>query len=209
MQLINWWKNFNFFFEDSSKKDHILSKFNVNANYVEILEKKLSKLLKKKYVVFTTSCSSALMLALHSLSLKKKRNILIPNRTWVATGHAAYMLNHSIYLADVSKSTMNYDINKHNKSNLNKIDILMSVNINGKNSDLSKLNKKIDVIEDCAQSFLSRRSNENNKIKISCYSTGTTKLMNTFQGGFCATNHKYLYERLLLSRNHGVYDFCR
>ena len=58
------------------------------------------------------------MLALHSLSLKKYS---YANRTWVATGHAAYMLNHSIYLADVSKSTMNYDINKHNKSNLNKI----------------------------------------------------------------------------------------
>ena len=30
--------------------------------------------------------------------------------------------------------------------------------------------------------------------------------MNTFQGGFCTTNSKSLYQKLLLIRNHGVYD---
>ena len=44
-------------------------------------------------------------------------------------------------------------------------------------------------------------------IKISCFSTGTTKLLNTFQGGFCATSDKKIYNRILLSRNHGVYDY--
>ena len=206
MQLINWWKNFNFFFEKNIKKEKIFSKFKINKNYIEILELKLSKLLQKKYVVFTTSGSSALILALYSISQKKK-TVLIPNRTWVATGHAAYNLNHSIKLVDVNKKTMNFDINKKNQSILKKINTLISVNINGKNADLKKLNKKnISIIEDCAQSFLSTRNKENKKIIISCYSTGSTKLMNTFQGGFCATNDKKLYEKILLSRNHGVYD---
>jgi perosamine synthetase len=205
MQLIYWWKNFNFFYEDNIKKTKILKEFNPNYNYIEILEKKISKLLKKKYVIFTTSGSSALILALHSLGLKKKVNVLVPNRTWVATAHSAYILNHTIKLAEVNKSTMNFDINNTNHAALKKVNILISVNINGKNCELDKsIKKKITIIEDCAQSFLSTRARENKRIKISCYSTGTTKLINTFQGGFCATNNQNLYKKILLSRNHGV-----
>ena len=44
-----------------------------------------------------------------------------------------------------------------------------------------------------------------NKV-VSCYSTGATKLLNTFQGGFCTTNSTNIYKKILLSRNHGVYD---
>ena len=47
MQLINWLKNFNFFFEENIKKEKIFSKFKINKNYIEILELKLSKLLQK------------------------------------------------------------------------------------------------------------------------------------------------------------------
>ena len=206
MKLIKWWKNHNFFFYDSSIKKKIFSEFNVKKNYTRKLEEKLSKILNKKYVIFTTSGSSALILALNSLNLKKK-NILIPNRTWVATGHAAYNLKYSIKLADVNKGTMNLDIEAKNQLILKNINILLSVNINGKNADLKKLNKKnLIIIEDCAQSFLSNRNKEDKRIIISCYSTGSTKIMNTFQGGFCATNNKKHYKKILLSRNHGVYD---
>ena len=77
---------------------------------------------------------------------------------------------------------MNFDILDDKIKYLKKVDVLISVNINGKNAILNKLDKKdLIIIEDCAQSFLSTTNNKNKKIKISCYSTGTTKLMNTFR----------------------------
>lgn len=95
----------------------------------------------------------------------------------------------------------------------NDIGCLVLVNLNGKVSKISHIKKYIDkkkiiVIEDNAQSFLSGRKNNyvGNQTKVSCYSTGTTKLLNTLQGGFCATNDENIYKKILLARNHGVYD---
>jgi len=72
---------------------------------VEILEKKLSKILGVKYVAFTTSGSSALMLALHFVSSKLKLKVLVPDRTWVATVHAAYNINHIVNIVDINKKS--------------------------------------------------------------------------------------------------------
>ena len=104
---------------------------------------------------------------------------------------------------------MNFDYTKKNFYKKKNFDAVILVNLNGKNCEFEniKTKKKIYIIEDCAQSFLSfRKKNIFPKDHISCFSTGTTKLLNTFQGGFCATNNKKLYKKLLLIRNHGVYD---
>ena len=209
MKHISWWKNYNFFFQNKATIRNIISKFNVDKNYVKILEKKLSKALGIKYVAFTTSGSSALMLALHSITLKSKLKVLVPARTWVATAHAAYNMNHTVNIVDINKKTLNFDLVRKNSKLINKNDIVITVNINGKNSLINKFkkNKNTIIIEDSAQSFLSFRKEKNKMIKISCFSTGTTKLLNTFQGGFCATSDKKIYNRILLSRNHGVYDY--
>ena len=109
----------------------------------------------------------------------------------------------------INQKTFNLDIDKKNSKLIDNNDIVITVNINGKNCKIDKLkkNKKKIIIEDSAQSFLSFREKKNKFIKISCFSTGTTKLLNTFQGGFCATNDKKIYNKILLSRNHGVYDY--
>jgi len=209
MKNITWWKNYNFFFEKKGDVKEIISKFNVNKNYIDILEKKLSKIIGLKYVAFTTSGSSALILALHSVASKQRLKVLVPVRTWVATAHAAYNMNHTVNIVDINKKTLNFDLVENNSSLINKNDVAITVNLNGKNCKIDKLkkNKKIIIIEDSAQSFMSFREKQDKSIKISCFSTGSTKLLNTFQGGFCATDDKKLYDKILLSRNHGVYNF--
>lgn len=206
MKKIQWWKNYNFFFRKNYLK--VISNFDVRKNYIEILEKKISKLLKVKYTVFTTSGSNALLLALSSIPLKEKSKILIPNRTWVATAHAVYNKNFKLEIADVDIDTMNFDLS-FDKIKNKKLDAVVLVNLNGRNAKFDNKTKvnSLNLIEDCAQSFLSFRDRNKlpNKV-VSCYSTGATKLLNTFQGGFCTTNNTNIYKKILLSRNHGVYD---
>ncbi|MDC3206096.1 DegT/DnrJ/EryC1/StrS family aminotransferase, partial [Candidatus Pelagibacter sp.] len=165
-------------------------------------------LLKVKHTVFTTSGSNALLLALNSLPLKKKSKVLIPNRTWVATAHAVYNKNFKLKVVDVDPSTMNFDLSFEKLKN-KELDAVIIVNLNGRNAKFDNKIKtsSLNLIEDCAQSFLSFRGQNKlpNKV-VSCYSTGVTKLLNTFQGGFCTTNNSNIYKKILLSRNHGVYD---
>tara|TARA_B110000483_G_scaffold243657_1_gene334951 strand:- start:8287 stop:9348 length:1062 start_codon:yes stop_codon:yes gene_type:complete len=207
MKNISWWKNFNFL-NDKKNISDLFNKFDNKKNYIKILEKKLSDILKVKYVVFTTSGSSALTIALRAFPLKLDSKILIPDRTWVATAHAAYNNGHKVLIEDTNDFNMNFDYTKKNVYKKKKFDAAILVNINGKNCKFESINssKKVYIIEDCAQSFLSFRKKKLPHGHISCFSTGTTKLMNTFQGGFCTTNSKSLYQKLLLIRNHGVYD---
>tara|TARA_Y100000992_G_scaffold302572_1_gene277424 strand:+ start:231 stop:1286 length:1056 start_codon:yes stop_codon:yes gene_type:complete len=206
MKKIYWWKNYNIL----STKRRI--DYNPKINYINKLESKLAKILKVKYVVYTTSGSSALTLAFFCTNINKKKKVIIPDRTWVATAHAAYNLNYDIQLEDTDLNTMLQNIPINQIKNKNNIGCLVLVNLNGRVNDADKYkriikNKKIIIIEDNAQSFLSARKNFVSPIsKIACYSTGSTKLLNTLQGGFCATNDKKVFQRILLARNHGIYD---
>lgn len=207
MKDISWWKNFNFL-NEKKISSILFKKFDNKKKYIEILEKKLSTILKVKHVVFTTSGSSALTIALRAFPLKSKSRVLVPDRTWVATAHAVFNNGHQVVIVDTNQYNMNFDYTKKNLKQ-KKIDAAILVNLNGKNCKFEKINnkKKIFIIEDCAQSFLSfRKKNILPNDHIACFSTGTTKLLNTFQGGFCATNSNSLYKKLLLIRNHGVYD---
>lgn len=207
MKKITWWKNNNLLTQNKKIK------YNPKKKYILELEKKLAKVLNVKFTIFTTSGSSALTLAFYSINIDKKKKIIIPNRTWVATAHAAYNLNFKIQLEDIDIENMCQKIPIKQIQKKNDIGCLVLVNLNGKVSKISHIKKYIDkkkiiVIEDNAQSFLSGRKNNyvGNQTKVSCYSTGTTKLLNTLQGGFCATNDENIYKKILLARNHGVYD---
>ena len=81
---------------------------------------------------------------------------------------------------------MNFDLS-FDKIKNKKLDAVVLVNLNGRNAKFDNKIKvnSLNLIEDCAQSFLSFRDRNKlpNKV-VSCYSTGATKLLNTFQGGF-------------------------
>ena len=207
MKKIYWWKNLN----TLSIKQNL--KYNPKKNYIHVLEKALAKILKVKFVIFTTSGSSALTLAFFCSEINKNKKVVIPNRTWVATAHAAYNLKYKIQLEDTNINTMCQNIPIKQIKNKNNIGCLVLVNLNGRLNNIKNYKKiikkkKILIIDDNAQSFLSGKKNFVIPIStIACYSTGTTKLINTLQGGFCATNNKKLYHKILLARNHGVYDF--
>jgi len=207
MKKIKWWKNNNLL--AGNKK----IKFDINKNYISVLEKKLAKILNVKYVVFTTSGSSALTLAFYCIDINIKKKIVIPNRTWVATAHAAYNLNYKIQLEDMDAKNMHQKIPIKQIISQNNIGCLVLVNLNGRVNFINHIKKiikkkKIIIIEDNAQSFLSgdKKKYINSETTVACYSTGTTKLLNTLQGGFCATNDKNIYKKIILARNHGVYD---
>ena len=191
MIKIYWWKNYNLLV--STKHFN----YNPKIDYIKKLETKIAKILNVKFVAFTTSGSSALTLAFFCANIKKRKKVLIPNRTWVATAHAAYTLGYKIQLADINLNDMCQNTPVNQIMNKDDIGCIVLVNLNGKINKVKNLSKiikkkKIVVIEDNAQSFLSgeKKKYMNSETKVACYSTGTTKLINTLQGGFCATNDK-------------------
>ena len=81
------------------KKDFILG-----AN-VKIFEKKFSKISGSRYAVGCATGTDALLLALKSLNLKKKHEIIIPGMSYISTGLCVALNNNKIIFADIDNDT--------------------------------------------------------------------------------------------------------
>lgn len=176
-------------------------------------EKKLSSFLGVKYVVLTTSGTNALLMATLASKVKNNDLVISNNFTWVATTNPAKILGCKIKLVDTLKDSQKLDFEDlNNKIKKYKPKLVYLVHMNGETNyddEFEKLKRKYKffVIEDAAQAIFSRINNKKacgTKFDIGCYSLGITKSLNMIYGGFCATNSKKLYNRLITIKNNGL-----
>ena len=80
-------------------KDFILGK------NVKKFEKKFSKLSNAKYAVGCATGTDALLLALKSLNLKKKHEVIIHGMSYISTALCASLNNNKIIFADIDDET--------------------------------------------------------------------------------------------------------
>lgn len=210
---INWW--YNFINVNSKKK---LSRFILNNNNfnegknTKIFEKRLCKILGAKYGLCTTSGTSALMLSLFTLGVRPGDEIIIPNRGWIATAHAAYVLGAKIVLVDTHKD-QNINEAKIFEKISKRTKVIIPVHVNGHACEILKIKKiakkhKLKLVEDSCQAFMSKYKEDflGTFGDMGCYSFGSTKLLNNIQGGFVVTNNKNIFNNLKLIKNHGVFN---
>ena len=76
------------------------------GNFVKIFEKKLVILTKSKYVIATSSGTSALHLILNYLNVNENDEVLMPSFTYVATANAVKYCNASPNFIDIETETL-------------------------------------------------------------------------------------------------------
>ena len=118
------------------------------GKYCYELENKLKKILNMKYVVLTTSGTSALFLALWVLQAGGKI-IAFPVYVCSALRHAVKMVGGLELLLDISRGMPNINLKALQKSGA---PIAIIPHMFGLPLDLSKI-EGIDVVEDCAQAI--------------------------------------------------------
>lgn len=164
----------------------------LNSGYVtegpktKELEEKLSKIVNAKHIIMTTSCTSALYLAIEAdknIRRYREGKVIIPDLTFVATKNAVEMASLDLKIWDVdnityqmSGSILLQDLPK----------ILLVVNPLGRcfDRDLINSNQPFTIICDNAGCLGSNVSNG----KVGCYSLQANKIISCGQGGFCATD---------------------
>lgn len=190
-------------------------KIMLNGDFVlrdEVLkfEKKISKLLKTKYVVSVNSCTDALLLGLFSLNLKKNSEIITVGHTYVATLAAIKHVGLNPVLADIGDD-YNIDVSKIEKLITKKTKAILPVHLYGHSCDMNSIMKiankyNLSVIEDCAQSFGAKFKGKyvGTFGEVGCFSLHPLKSLGAAgDGGFIVTKNKTLYEKFLRLRNHG------
>ena len=98
---ISWWR-IDFSDEDIKKITESIRNENISMGKVtEEFEKRLADALDVPFVVATTNGSIAILTALMALGIKAGDEVIVPNRTWIATANAPLMLGAKPVLVDV------------------------------------------------------------------------------------------------------------
>jgi perosamine synthetase len=194
---------------------------------VEEFEKKVADHEGKKYAVATTSCTTALHLAMVALDVKSGEDVIVPSFTFVATPNSVMYTGANPVFVDVDSKTYNmsveslkskiendYVLNNNkliNKTTKNILVGIIAVNEFGLCANLNEIKKIADknhlfLVEDSACAFGAKtdKKNEGDYGIISCLSFHPRKSITTGEGGMALTNNKKLYERMTHLRSHGA-----
>lgn len=199
-------KNFNDILENSNY---------IKGKYNQLLEKKICEIFKCKYSLNVNSGTDALIIAIKSLNLKSKSEIITTSNTWISSAYAIELNNCKPVFVDVDPHTFQIDANLIKKKINKKTKAIIVTHLYGNPSDLDEIckiarKKKLYIIEDIAQAHL---ASYNNKIvgnfgDVSCMSFYPSKNLGALgDAGNLMTNSKKIYLNSLKFANYGSLNF--
>ena len=183
----------------------------IDGPAVKELEGKISKSFGKKYGLMVNSGSSANLLALASLDLKKGSEIITTTLTFSTTVAPIYQLGLIPHFIDVGKNTFIANLDQIKKAINKKTKAIMIPNLLGNVPDWKKIfllakKNKLKIIEDSADTI----GYKLNKKNLGSYSDITTNSMYASHiitgagfGGMVCFNDKKTYDRAKLLRGWG------
>ena len=163
-------------------------------------------------VVATTSGSDALLLSLWAAGIQPGDEVLVPNRTWIATAHAVSLLGAIPIFVDTDVDNPVISLFDLRNKVTSRTKAVIPVHLNGRNAHIDEIIKfgedfGIKVIEDAAQALGSKDTSGSflgTKSLAGCFSLSVAKVISSGQGGFIATNHDDFAARLKAMRTHGI-----
>ena len=178
------------------------------GSYVKKFEKNFSQYNKRKYGIAVSSGTAALEIALKSLNLKPKDEVIIPTFSIISSALCVIKLNLKPVLVDLDISSWNMSPQEIIKKISKKTRAIIITHIYGFPVDMEKIikiakNKNIKIVEDAAEMI--GQKYKKNKCgsfgDLSTFSFYANKHITTGEGGMILTNNKNLYEKCKSLRN--------
>lgn len=190
---------------------HQLKKTTQMGASVKKFEEKIAKIFSKKYGLMVNSGSSAIMLAIKVLKLKKGDQVITPCLNF---GTAISSLTHfgvEPIFVDVDVETLQIDTNQIEKKITKKTKALMIPNLIGNIPDWKKISTiarkyKLKVIEDSADTLGAKISNRSTGVYSDISITsfyGSHVISCAGNGGMFLTNNKEYFYRSKILRSWG------
>jgi perosamine synthetase len=180
---------------------------------VTAFEQKLAEYLGMPYVVATTSGSAALLMSLLAANIGPGDEVIVPNRTWIATAHAPFLLGATVKLVDVEADRPIINAGLIEDAITENTRAIIPVHMNGRSADMRSINEiaqryNLTVVEDAAQALGSQNMDGflGTQSDMGCFSFSVAKIISTGQGGFVTTRSEKIYQKLVAMRTQGVGD---
>lgn len=211
-KIFHWWSNVG---EEEIRRigDAIRNKRLSQGPITEEFERRISEVLGLEHVAATTSGSMAILMALIAAEVGPGDEVIVPNRTWIATAHAPWLLGAKPVFVDVLPDCPVIDVAQVEARITARTKAIIPVHLNGRSADMRALNRiaarhGLKVIEDAAQAFGSRNLDGplGTQSFAGCFSLSVAKIITTGQGGYVVTRDPEVGARLRAMRTHGVSD---
>lgn len=181
------------------------------GKFISKFEKKLSDFHKVKYCISTSSCTSALHLALLGIGIEKGDEVLCPNLSFIAPANMILLSGAKPILVDVDPETLNINPLQIKKKISKKTKAILVVHQFGHTADMRSIKKialkyNLKIIEDNAESLGAKYRNKLSGTlgDISTLSFFANKIITTGEGGAILTNNRKIAEKIRILRDHGM-----
>jgi len=191
-------------------KDRNLSNFGL---LTQRAEKELTKRIKCKYCFTFPNGTTALTAALIAAIGEKNGYVVCPSFTFIASAISIEQGGYLPAFADIDRKTLTIDpisVERMLKTTKN-VKAVMGVHMFGNPCDIKHLTELCDLYEvplvfDSAHAFGASYENRNIGNFGSCeaFSTSSTKVLTSAEGGFVTTNIEDIANNLKIIRNYGI-----
>ncbi len=178
---------------------------------VDYFEKKFKKYKKIKYAVALNSCSSALVLALKSLGVGPRDEVITTPITFAATVNAILNVGAIPVFADVERDTYNICPEEIIKNITARTKAILVVHVAGRPCRMDKIKMisrqhDLPIIEDCAHAIESKYQEKQCGTigDVGCFSFDVGKNITAGNGGMLITSHKKIAENVKIKSQHGI-----
>jgi dTDP-4-amino-4,6-dideoxygalactose transaminase len=163
-----------------------------------------------EYALATTSCTTALHLALAALGIGPGDEVIVPAFTWVATANVVLYCGATPVFADVERDTFNLDVADALTRVTGRTKAVIPVHLFGLCADIDALRaglpKDIAIVEDaaCAAGGAYKKRPAGGLGDMAAFSFHPRKSITTGEGGMLTTNRADLARTAEMLRNHGA-----
>ena len=183
----------------------------VQGPYVRQFEDRFSAFTGARFSVATSSCTTALQIAVAGLSLKPGGEVIVPAFTWVSTANVVESMGARPIFCDVDLRTFNIDTNQVEALITPRTVGIIPVHLFGLCADMGSIleiarKHNLWVVEDAACAFGAwyRGRHAGTFGEMGCFSFHPRKSITTGEGGMLTTQREDL-DRLARSlRDHGA-----
>ncbi len=211
-RILGGWPNFSLREAETVKKITLSNKVNYwTGDHGKKFEEEFSEWVGVNYSIALANGTLALELALKSLNLSPKDEVIVTPRSFIASVTSVIGTGSKPVFADVNLDTGNIESENIKKVITPNTKAIICVHLGGRPCDMDPIMKlarknKIYVIEDCAQAHGASYKGRNvgSIGDIGAWSFCQDKIMTTLgEGGMVTTNNKKLWKYMWAYKDHG------
>lgn len=163
------------------------------------------------HAVATTSCTTALHLALYAVGVGPGDEVIVPSLSFIATANAVWQCGAAPVFADIDPRTYNLDPAAAERAITERTRVIMPVHQVGLPADMDRFTEMGDrygvaIVEDaaCAIGAHYKGLPVGSLSPVACFSLHPRKVITTGEGGMIAVRDPAIAERLRRLRAHAM-----